>query len=437
MRAKHKASRWALLAYTVADDTSGGNDLDASVKDELQAICSAADLLDLNLALQVDFKRTHGVFCASLTERGPARAASAATRTPMPARPRARGFVDVAVAAHPLWRTLLSGVSRATPRLQMGKVDGNAARASVLDRFLSFGHRVCRGHRLVLFFYGHAAGPMGLFFDKDPNASASETTTIRLGALAQSLSTIAPSAPVVVFRDCFMNTLETAYELRESNEFMVASQSEMPIAGIWPWLPLMTTMLPSASAREVGRAIAIQLGGFMDAAANRGSLGAAPVSLIDLAASHRVAAPLKALTTALLAARRSAAQREACMVAIEGARTGYSDDPAQPGDPALVDVLTMCDRLGALGFGPITKATDALARVVREHLVGWHHSQTKRFTGVSLYYKPINPRDLDRSIIQAWMDERHYRKLGLVAATNWADVALHPLGSQGRGRLSV
>lgn len=34
---------WAVLAYTVADDKSGGSELDAAAKRELKAICEAAD----------------------------------------------------------------------------------------------------------------------------------------------------------------------------------------------------------------------------------------------------------------------------------------------------------------------------------------------------------------------------------------------------------
>ena len=75
---------------------------------------------------------------------------------------------------------------------------------------------------------------------------------------------------MLVFRDCFMNTLEAAYELKAVGEFMIASQSEMPIAGIWPWLPLMTTLLPGARPRDVARSLAMQIGRFLDVQANRG-----------------------------------------------------------------------------------------------------------------------------------------------------------------------
>ena len=53
--------------------------------------------------------------------------------------------------------------------------------------------------------------------------------------LSDSLQTVAERAAVIVFRACQANTLETAYQLRDAGEFMLASQSIVPIAGIWPW----------------------------------------------------------------------------------------------------------------------------------------------------------------------------------------------------------
>jgi hypothetical protein len=39
----HLRKPWAVLAYTVADDKSGGSNLDAAAKIELKALCDAAD----------------------------------------------------------------------------------------------------------------------------------------------------------------------------------------------------------------------------------------------------------------------------------------------------------------------------------------------------------------------------------------------------------
>ena len=77
---------WAVLAYTVADDKSGGSELDAAAKRELKAICEAADFGQVNVAAQVDFKHTRGVWRGLLTEKPRASEASPAAAARQAAR---------------------------------------------------------------------------------------------------------------------------------------------------------------------------------------------------------------------------------------------------------------------------------------------------------------------------------------------------------------
>jgi Clostripain family len=419
---------WALLAYTIADDHSGGNLLDASVKEELTAIFGAADFGQVNVAAQVDFKRTPGVFRASLLATPPLTAAAPSTTT---AAGKTRDFDDVRAEDHPLWRKIRDNVRQSRLRVQMGQTDLNSARANVLHHFLCFGQQECPADRYVVFFYGHSSGPMGLFYDTE--ARQRVPNTLRLNDLAGSIQAVDGLAAVVVFRDCFMNTLETAYELKGVGEFMIASQSEMPIAGIWPWLPLLTTLLPGARPRDVARSLAMQIGSFLDVKANRGPFADAPISLIDLSAAHSVAGPLKALADALEEARRDPERCRACADALEGARVGDAIDHSRPGDPALLDVPTMCENLQKLGSDPVAGPAKALGDAVRGHLVGWHHSQKRRYRGTSIYYKPVKQEDLERSVIEsgdsdeAEKDALHYRRLALNTATGWDRIALNPL----------
>ena len=101
-----------------------------------------------------------------------------------------------------------------------------------------------------------------------------------------------------------------------------------------------------------------------------------------------------------------------------------------PGDPALLDVPTMCGRLAALKGDPVAAAAVALGRVVGSRLVRWHHSQTRDHLGTSLFYKPVRPDDLHRSYLQAEDetvandDAAHYRALALSKATGWHRIAL-------------
>jgi hypothetical protein len=403
---------WAVLAYTVADDKSGGSDLDAAAKRELKAICEAADFGQVNVAAQVDFKRTRGVWRGLLTEK------------PHSAH-------DPDADDHPLWRSIIGGMKRAKLRGLQEKTELNAARADVLSDFLRFGQKGCPADRYIVTFYGHAYGPMGLFFDAEAHQRAA--STLRLNDLASSIEGIKGKAAVVIFRDCFMNTLETAYQLRRAAEFMLASQSVVPVAGVWPWLQFMTALMPSAVSGDVGRALAVQLAHFLDEPSNRGPFEDVPYSLIDLDETETIVKPLKALVNALDASRTDAKRAAACAKALESARIGYPDDPSNPGDPALLDVPTLCDKLRAIDADAVAGPARALGVAVRERLVRWHHAQKKSYQGISLYYQPVKPHDIERSFIMsgnaedAAKDAEYYAKLALCEATGWHRIALNPL----------
>ena len=406
---------WTLLAYTVADDKGGGDSLDRSAKDELKAICDAADFGQVSVAAQVDFKHTRGVFRGTL----------------IAAPPKGRDFEEVRAENHPLWKKILGNVRQSALRVQTERNDLNAARANVLREFLRFGHAECPAERHVIFFYGHAYGPMGLFYDAEAKQRA--PNTLRLNDLAESLEAVEGRAAVVLFRDCFMNTLETAYQLRGVAEFMIASQSVAPIAGIWPWLNFMAALMPGAASVDVARALAMQLARFLDDPPNRGPFADVPIALLDLRTAQEVVAPLKALVAALEEARHDRRRRTACAKALEGARVGYPDDPSNPGDPALLDVPTMCDKLARVDAEAVAVPARILGEAVRNRLVSWHHSQKKRYQGTSIYYKPVKPRDLERSYIQAETEEdaendsSYYKRLALNEATGWHRIALNPL----------
>jgi hypothetical protein len=158
-----------------------------------------------------------------------------------------------------------------------------------------------------------------------------------------------------------------------------------------------------------------------------------------LSAAHSVTGPLKALADALEEARRDPVRCRACAKALEGARVGDPIDHSRPGDPALLDVPTLCDNLQVLGSDPVAGPAKALGDAVLGQLVGWHHSQKRRYRGTSIYYKPVTPKDVERSIIEsgdseeAERDALHYRRLALNTATGWDRIALNPLIPVSRG----
>ncbi len=407
------AKAWAVLAYTVADDKGGGRNLDAAAKDELMAICDASDFAQVSVAAQVDFTNTRGVFRAVLTDIPPT-----------------RQFEDVLPENHPLWRAVVGKLKQSTLSLKMEREDLNAARASVLQEFLQYGHAECPADRHIIFFYGHAHGPMGLFFDKDAGRRA-PSTSLRLNDLAQSMTTGPKPAALLVFRDCFMNCLESAYQFRGVAEFMIASQSLVPVSGIWPWAPLMSSLMASASSADQALAFAKGLGRFLDDAPNRAPFHDAPIALLDLGAADAIVEPLKALADALEAARLDPAQSKACARALEKSRVGFPSERADPGDPSLLDVPTMCERLQAAGVAPVAASAKRLGDVVATRLVRWHHSQGKSHRGTSLYYKPVTKSDKQHSCIYDEEffedDAANYRQLALSVATGWDRIALNPL----------
>ena len=405
---------WAVLAYTVADDKGGGDSLDEAAKEELKSLCDAADFDQMSVAAQVDFKHSHGIFRGVLTE----------------APPKPRGFESIPAESHPLWRGIKARLDRSKLRVLREQIDLNAARANVLKSFLLFGQRECPADRYVLFFYGHGYGPLGLFFDRGADR-ASATTTMPLTSLAESLDAVGGRAAVIVFRACLANTLETAYQLRDAGEFMVASQSIVPIAGIWPWGTFLTSLMPGARSADVAQAIARQLALFLESPTNRDPFEDVPYSLIDLEAASAVAEPLKALAGALDAARTDPARASACAAALEAARIGFPNDHAAPGDPALLDVPSMCDNLGKLNFDAVAAPARALGDVVGNRVVRWHHSQKGHHRGTGLYYKPVTAEQADRSHLYdegtAAGDAEQYARLALSEATGWHRIALNPL----------
>jgi hypothetical protein len=341
---------------------------------------------------------------------------------------QSRAFEDIDPAAHPLWRAIDAKLARSKLRVQKEQVDLNAARGRVLKTFLRYGHRECAADRYVLSFYGHAYGPMGLFYDNDRGES--DATSLGLASLADSLEAVDGRAAVIVFRNCLVNTLETAYEIRDVAQFMVATQALAPIAGVWPWKDLAGALAPDAPPGDVATSIAQQLLRFLEDPKNRGRFDDIPYSAIDLDAAAAVVEPLNALAGALESARGDRQRESACARALEGARVGQLDSDATPGDPALIDVPTMCRNLGAIDGDPVQAPAKALGELVRTSLVKWHGSLGTSYHGISVYYKPTGENREKSHIFYPELeadDDARYRKLSLSRASSWHRIALAPL----------
>jgi hypothetical protein len=425
---------WSVLAYIVADDKGASSPLDEAARQEIRTICDAADRSRVPVAVQVDFKNTPGVFRAALRE--------------------SRGFEDADPDNYDLWRIVARKAENSDLRLQKERRDLNAASGGVLKAFLEWGRQQCPAERYLIFFDGHAFGPMGMFYDSAPGDRA--PTTLRLNQLADALQSAEGPADIILFRDCFMDNLETAFQLQGVARYMVATQAEEPIAGQWPWITLLTSLLPDADSSGIARSVAAQVGNYHDVQFELATLKSdnralaaqlgdqpknlnfvpfadVPYALIDITAASQVTNPLRALVQSLSEARMDPSRRLTCSRALEAARRGNVADHANPGDPALLDLPAMCDNLQALSTDPVASSAATLGDVVRNNLIQWVYTHKHTYSGLSIHYRPATAAGISASFIEAASpddlkaDAEYYRNLALCRATGWDRISLAPL----------
>ena len=328
---------WAVLAYTVADDKGSGDSLDAAAKEELKSLCDAADFGQMSVAAQVDFKHTRGVFRGVLTE----------------APPKTRGFEAIPADSHPLWRGIKARLDRSKLRVLKDQADLNAARADVLESFLRFGQRECPADRYVVFFYGHGYGPLGLFFDAESD-DASARSTMPLTSLSDSLHTVGERAAVIVFRACQATRSRppTSCATRASSCSRRSRSCRLPASG--RGARSSRSLMPAPRRATSARAIARAAGALpRRRPRNRDPFADVPV-FADR--SRRGERDRRAAEGARRRARRGAGRPGAPGRLRGGPRSGahrLSRRPPTPGDPALLDVPTMCDNLAGLDRDPV------------------------------------------------------------------------------------
>ena len=89
---------------------------------------------------------------------------------------------------------------------------------------------------------------------------------------------------------------------------------------------------------------------------------------------------------------------------------------AAAGDPALVDVLTVCKNF------PKAKSASALKLAIKQHVVA-HASRTHAFTGVSLFYSPPGSARRIEGLVAAGVFPFEYAELRLSDKTTWDRLA--------------
>ena len=303
--------------------------------------------------------------------------------------------------------------------------ESRATSTRALNEFFEWGRANCPARRYAVLFWGHSEGPMGLFSDSDPGKSDS-ADALSLKELSAGLRHMSVKLlnkrpiDVVLFKNCFQAILETGFEVRDSVRYVIASQALIPSSG-WPYPELLASFTAARTATIV-RQLVHALGQFYADQHNRGDHPVVPFSLLDLEALDAVASPLKALVTALVAAKGISAEiHHACERA--WLHNECAPDAVTPGDVLLVDIRTLCQELTKLGAPVVSRLADGLRRTIDRLVVGLQPASSA-FRGVSVYYVPASAKRLGQSLIGPLLSRSAYEDLVCSRKTHWAKIAL-------------
>lgn len=343
-----------------------------------------------------------------------------------------------------------------------------------LPCFLEWVFDCCPADHYAIFFWGHSFGPAGLFEPGGPIKIPRRTTGLErlrtafeqflalraadsprgappavpqraAGSAApipsgppsiddaaamealEDLEAADPRVEVVLFQDCWMSTLETAYELRDVVQYVIGSQSLLPIGTghpdfVWPYEQLLNDLLAADFQVQMTHHVI----GFYDSHLSKipTTLATVPISLLDLSGAAGITQPLNGLVQSL----NNALSLEERWLLI---RQGRIPEPfaldangvPTAGDAALMDVRRMCERMGTHPDPGISSAAisvlatlDALIQVTGESL--GTAANPLGFGGISVLYSPPSDQQLDKYITQV-LDTAFYMSLRFSKETSW------------------
>jgi hypothetical protein len=418
------AKEWTLMVYMVSDQPTAPDDVDLNdprlvdldkiVESERLALKDAVEKLgeagQVHVAVQIDYLKYPGVFRWS------------------------NG------ADHP----------------SLMKEEGSAADPKVLERFYEWG-LTFPAKRYALMFWGHSTGPSGLFADELTTfgpAAYSGIDTLNLSELGRSvahlnatLTGIAGGSSqeqnkprqleVVIFKDCFQSLLETAFELwdvpakRPLANYMVASQGLIPVAleadenerprvlPPWPYGKMLAGFHRADTDTDtVVKGLVDSIGEHYANRENRADHIDVPIAVLDLGQIKDMIGPLDNLRQQIALVMDKPQTADQIEDAFRRTFRGVKD-----GDPVLVDVSSLCDRLKELDVASLTKAADELQTRLKTLVLARRPKTNTAFTGVSVYYYPPFPQERTGTNI-GLVNAFHYEQLKLNELTRWHTVAL-------------
>jgi hypothetical protein len=328
-----KPRQWTVAAYIVADDVDESDparaaNIDAAASKEIAAMREALRGLDAHVAIQVDYK----------------------------GRPGVHRWIDDYEETLP-------------ERASGDRLELHEFLAAVADR--------CESQFRLVLFWGHGAGPIGMFNDDTPDSAKK---TLSLPDIRDGLA-ILGHVDIFVVKSCSMATLEAAFELQQVVDFLVASQgnvSEQP----WTYGHIVNALRSATGSNMESVATAIVEAlhrHYMDPALTTDD--EVPLALMRLAEIPAIAGKVRALFEVLAASKRLGAADGLRQKAFEDARP----DPP-PWEPTLIDLATLCEHL-LLVPSCRDEARDLLA-ALEPRFVLRRRPQDSLYRGVSVFHYP-------------------------------------------------
>ena len=322
--------------------------------------------------------------------------------------------------------------------------------------FFKWVFRWCPADHYAIFFWGHSFGPAGLFekygtlqvpesgaaflrealedFARSREAASPSTDKGASGrreiaaasAELEALSVLPQTTvDLVLFQNCWMGTLETAYELKGVANYAVASQSLVPIGRkfldfVWPYRELFDALFKP----DVGPAAMAALKKFYQQNWDEEkvkNLSCVPFALLDLSKVPGVTQPLKDLVRAIDAVHPATDSGLGHRASLFGrARIVPRGPGEEASDEALVDVRKLCDELKHVNPSIAAAALNlkaALAPLVtHEFEAGPSDVKALGFGGVSAFYRPPGS---GTSIIAGAIARSNYEALQFSKQTQW------------------
>jgi hypothetical protein len=378
-----KRSEWTVLVYMVADDPKGGEVLDEAANREIDQVVYATLAAkqrgaDLQTAIQVDFRTQPGVF-----------------------------------------RRIVDGGASVIP-------EGDSANPDTLYGFFKWATTHCPASKYMLIFWGHSHGPFGLFSDPDPWEWKAQTLNLLelRKALSEAAAQVKRPVDIVIFKDCYMATMEIACELRGLATYLIASQGLVPI-DIWPYEAMFGKLVGKPDVEKVARGELRVLGERYKQSDD------VPFTLINTAHAEGALHALAGVASALKTLHPKGTQFARVRKSLANAVPTF-------GDPSLLDVRELCLALArhpSDGVRTTARALDAatandlVMEVVAKRVWTPNAGDEKRkrsFGGISVFAYPASSAQQDHSNISPVSSATAYRALN-ISSSGWDALALEKM----------